>query len=197
MLFDDHSLTPSVIIAAARSVLAANGFRISDDKAALDINHSYIFLAEDEYSVVAVAAYDSWPELEEEWSVLQGELVALLSRRLARSSPKAWDGYVVLFCPAIVPDPTALSLIERDTSRVRKIVAAGDALRTTKDVERTLDPLLPLGLHPGQTKLHDVLDLLPELLKGEVSEAATKTVVDAFRAMEPPLQRLHDLGELE
>lgn len=197
MLFDDHSLTPSVIIAAARSTLATNGFRISDDKAALDINHRFILLAEDEYSVVAVAAYESWPELEEGWSVLQGELVALLSRRLAKSSPKAWDGYVVLFCPTIVPDLAALSSIERDTSRVRKIVAAGDALRTTKDVERTLDPLLPLDLPSGQTKLQDVLDALPELLKDEVSEAATRTVVDAFRAMEPPLQRLHEMGELE
>jgi hypothetical protein len=64
-------------------------------------------------------------------------------------------------------------------------------------VERTLDPLLPLDLPPGQTKLQDVLDALPELLKDEVSEAATRTVVDAFRAMEPPLQRLHEMGELE
>jgi hypothetical protein len=197
MLLDDHSLTPSVIIAAARSVLTKNGFRISEDRTALDINNSYLLLAEDEYSVLALAAYETWAELEEEWSVLQGELVALLSRRLARSSPKAWDGYVVLFCPTAVPDRAAVGAIERDTSRVRKIVAAGDALRTTKDVERILDPFLPLDLPPGQAQLQEVLDTLPELLKEEVSVAATQAVVDAFRAMEPPLQRLHDLGELE
>lgn len=197
MLLDDHSLTPSVIIAAARSVLAKNGFRVSDDRNALDINNSYLLLAEDEYSVLALAAYESWSELEAEWSVLQGELVALLSRRLARSSPKAWDGYVVLFCPSVVPDRSAIGAIERDTSRVRKIVAAGDALRTTKDVERILDPFLPLDLPTGHAQLRDVLDTLPELLKEEVPLAATQTVIDAFRAMDPPLQRLHDLGELE
>jgi len=197
MLLDEHNLTPSVIIAAARSVLVKNGFSISDDRNALDITNSYLLLAEDEYSVLALAAYDSWNELEEEWTVLQGELVALLSRRLARSSPKAWDGYVVLFCPAVAPDKTAIDAIERDTSRVRKIVAAGDALRTTKDVERILDPFLPLDLPTGHAQLRDVLDTLPELLTEEVPLSATQTVVDAFRAMEPPLQRLHDLGEFE
>lgn len=197
MLLDDHSLTPSVIIAAARALLAKNGFRISDDRNALDISNTYLLLAEDEYSVLALAAYESWNELEAGWSILQGELVALLSRRLARSSPKAWDGYVVLLCPAVVQDNAAIVEIERDTSRVRKIVATGDALRTTRDIERVLDPFLPLDLPANHTQLQDVLDALPELLKADVPASATRTVVEAFRTMDPPLERLHDLGELE
>ena len=43
--------------------------------------------------------------------------------------------------------------------------------------------------------LPDVLDTLPELLRDRVAPSAVKTVIEAFRAMEPPLQRLHDLGE--
>ena len=76
---------------------------------------------------------------------------------------------------------------------MRKIVATGDALKTTTDISRVLDPFLPLARPGTGAEIPDVLATLPELLKTEVPIAATEAVVNAFRAMEPPLERLHEL----
>jgi hypothetical protein len=152
-------------------------------------------LAEDDYSVIALVAYDTWSELQAGWADAQAELVTLLAKRLARSAPKAWDGYLVLFCGAPTSDNDGVSAIERDTTRVRKIVATGEALRTTGDIARVLDPLLPLARPGTGAEIPDVLATLAELLKTEVPIAATEAVVNAFRAMEPPLERLHELGD--
>lgn len=52
-------------------------------------------------------------------------------------------------------------MIQRDTNRVRKLVAAGQELQTLNDVERTLLPLLPvspedLGIRTTETALEPV-----------------------------------------
>jgi hypothetical protein len=193
MLSDSSRLTPTVIIAAAREILAANGFRISSESGLTTLQPSHSLLAEDDYSVLELVAYETWSELQAEWTDAQAELVALLAKRLARSAPKAWDGYLVLFCAAPTSDKVGISVIERDTARVRKIVATGEALRTTADISRVLDPFLPLARPGTGAEIPDVLATLPELLKTEVPVEATEAVVNAFRAMEPPLERLHEI----
>jgi hypothetical protein len=195
MLSDDSSFSPTVIIAAAREILANNGFLIAREPGLAALQSGRSLLAEDDYSVIAIVAYDTWSELQAEWADAQAELVTLLARRLARSAPKAWDGYLVLFCGAPTSDNDGISAIERDTTRVRKIVATGEALRTTTDISRVLDPFLPLARPGTGAEIPDVLATLPELLKTEVPTAATEAVVNAFRAMEPPLERLHELGD--
>lgn len=197
MQLEDNNLTPSVIIAVARELLSKNGFRIASEMGFPVLESRYALLAEDEYSVLVLAAYETWSELDNDWSNAQAELVGLFSKRLARSSPKAWDGYLVLMCPAPVQDHAAIAAIERDTTRVRKIVATGNVLRTTKDVERILDPFMPLELPGNWAQLQDVLESLPDVLRDDVPVLATQTVIDAFRSMEPPLERLHELGETE
>jgi hypothetical protein len=195
MLPDGSDLSPTVIIAAAREILSKNGFRIASESGLTALQPDRSLLAEDNYSVIALVAYDSWSELQAEWADAQAELVALLAKRLARSAPKAWDGYLLLLCGAPTSDNGGISAIERDTTRVRKIVATGGVLRTTTDISRVLDPFLPLA-HPGTwAEIPDVLATLPELLKSEIPIAATEAVVNAFRTMEPPLERLHRLGE--
>jgi hypothetical protein len=194
MLSDGSGLSPTVIIAAAREILANNGFRIASESGLTALQPSRSLLAEDDYSVIALVAYDTWSELQAEWADAQAELVTLLAKRLARSAPKAWDGYLVLFCGAPTPDKGGIAAIERDTTRVRKIVATGEALKTTTDISRVLDPFLPLARPGTGAEIPDVLATLPELLKTEVPIAATEAVVNAFRAMEPPLERLHELG---
>jgi len=145
MLSDGSGLTPTVIIAAAREILAANGFRISSESGLTTLQPGRSLLAEDDYSVLELVAYQTWSELQAEWTDAQAELVGLLAKRLARSAPKAWDGYLVLFCTARTSDKVGISVIERDTARVRKIVATGEALKTTADISRVLDPFLPLA----------------------------------------------------
>lgn len=192
---DEPPLSPTILIAAAREILSANGFRIAGEPRLTALQPERSLIAEDDYSVLALVAYDTWSELEGEWSNAQSELVGLLAKRLARSAPKAWDGYLVLLCPAPSTNKAAASDIERDTSRLRKIVATGDSLRTTGDVMRVLDPFLPLTWPGSGAEVPDVLATLPELLKEEVPVWATQTAIDAFRAMEPPLERLHELGD--
>jgi hypothetical protein len=195
MLSDASGLSPTVIVAAAREILANNGFVIASQSGLTALEPGRSLLAEDDYSVIALVAYDTWFELQAGWADAQAELVTLLAKRLARSAPKAWDGYLVLFCGAPTSDSDGVSAIERDTTRVRKIVATGEALRTTGDIARVLDPLLPLARPGTGAEIPDVLATLPELLKTEVPIAATEAVVNAFRAMEPPLERLHELGD--
>jgi hypothetical protein len=195
MLSDASGLSPTVILAAAREIFANNGFVIASESGLTALEAGRSLLAEDDYSVIALVAYDTWSDLQAGWADAQAELVTLLAKRLARSAPKAWDGYLVLFCGAPTSDNDGVSAIERDTTRVRKIVATGKALRTTGDIARVLDPLLPLARPGTGTEIPDVLATLPELLKTEVPIAATEAVVNAFRAMEPPLERLHELGD--
>jgi hypothetical protein len=187
------SLSTSVLVALASELLADNGYRVVRDLTEFSHLSDRGLLAEDEFSVVSLVAYETWSQLEAEWLDAQADLVELLSRRLSRSAPKAWDGYLVLLCAGEPLDRQSIVQIERDTTRVRKIVATGDSLRTSSDVTRVLDLLLPLKLPEDLSALEDVLGSLPELLADSADPAAVRTVIDAFRSMDPPLERLHAL----
>lgn len=188
---EGNPIETSTMIALAGEVLSSNKYRVARDLTDVGRVGDDALLAEDEFSVVSVVAFETWPQLVESWAEAQADLVGLLSRRLARSAPKAWDGYLVLFCAGEPIDRHEMVEIERDTTRVRKIVATGSMLRTSADVARTLDLLLPLGLPALSEAAHDVLEGLPELLKEFADPASVRVVVDAFRAIEPPLDRLH------
>ena len=192
---EQDTLPLTVLMTLASEQLSANGYRVVRDLDFSALPGDRALLAEDEYSVLAVVVYETWAQLEAEWSDAQADLVELFSRRLARSAPKAWDGYLLLLCSGAAPDSGAISQIERDTTRIRKIVAAADTLRTTTDLTRILDVFMPLSIPDSTLVLTDVLDALPELLQDMVAPSAVKTVIEAFQNMEPPLQRLHDLGE--
>jgi len=194
MPHDDVPLATSAMIALAGEVLATNGYRVARDLIGMSRSGQSALLAEDSFSVVSVVAFETWQQLEIDWMDAQADLVDLLAKRLARSAPKAWDGYLVLLCAGEPLDRRDAVQIERDTTRLRKIVATGAALQTTNDVRQVLDLLLPLELPAKATALEDVLDTLPELLSASVPPLAVRVVVDAFRAMEPPLDRLHELG---
>ncbi len=184
-------LSSPVLLALANEQLSANGYRVVRDLRLSALPSERALLAEDEYSVVAIVVYETWTQLASEWSEAQAELVGLLGRRLARSAPKAWDGYLVLLCTSFAPDAAAVSQIEQDTTRIRKFVATADMLKTTSDLTRILDIFIPLVVPESTVALTDVLDALPE----QVDRSAVLAVIDAFRTMEPPLERLHALGE--
>lgn len=191
---DGSSLSASSMIALASETLSSNGYRVVRDITDMKKLRDQALLAEDSYSVISVVAFETWQQLEKDWAEAQADLVDLLARRLTRSAPKAWDGYLVLLSAGEPLDRLAVDRIERDTSRVRKIVATGARLRTSADVSRVLDLLLPLDLPSDISALEDVLDALPELMKTTVDGAKLKIVVDAFRNGEPPLERLHESG---
>jgi hypothetical protein len=188
-----ESLSLPALLALASEQLSANGYRVVRDQSLSALPSERALLAEDEYSVIAIVAYETWAQLETEWSDAQAELVALIARRLARSAPKAWDGYLVLLCTSFAPDPAGISQIERDTTRIRKIVATADMLKTTSDLARILDVFMPLTVPESTAVPADVLDTLPDLMRGQVDPVAVRAVIDAFRTMEPPLERLHAL----
>lgn len=191
---DGFSLSASSMIALASETLSLNGYRVVRDMTDMKKLGDRALLAEDAYSVVSVVAFETWQQLEKDWAEAQADLVDLLARRLSRSAPKAWDGYLVLLCAGEPLDRVDADRIERDTSRVRKIVATGSRLRTSADINRVLDLLLPLELPDNLSALEDVLDALPELMENSVDRAKLKIVVDAFRDGEPPLERLHESG---
>ncbi len=192
---EQDRLSLSVLMSFASEQLSANGYRVVRDLGFRALPSDRALLAEDEYSVLAVVGYETWAQLEAEWPDAQADLVDLFSRHLARSAPKAWDGYLLLLCSGAAPDSGAISQIERDTTRIRKIVAAADTLRTTTNLTRILDVFMPLSIPETTIALPDVLDTLPELLRDRVAPSAVKTVIEAFQTMEPPLRRLHDLVE--
>lgn len=190
---DGSPLTTSDMLTLAAAQLIASGYRVVRDVAGTVNSADRGILAEDAASVVSVVVFETWSQLEAEWHEAQADLVDLLSKRLRRSAPKAWDGYLVLLCAGPPTDKHVLSQIERDTTRVRKIVATGETLRTIRDMEGVLDILAPLELPEDLEALEDVLDALPELIGGGVDPAVVRTVVEAFREMEAPLERLHAL----
>lgn len=185
------ALDTSTMLALASEILSASGYRVARDLTEMTRLGEGSLVAEDAFSVVSLVAFETWQQLETEWLEAQADLVDLLSRRLARAAPKAWDGYLVLLSVSDPLDPHAAMRIERDTTRVRKIIATGSTLQTAGDVEQVLDLLLPLKLPDTLLAVEDVLDTLPDHMRGLIDPADLRTVIEAFRTMEPPLERLH------
>jgi hypothetical protein len=187
-------LTCTDLIASAAQALLDGGYRRINGKFAYwDTPTSRLF--EDEYSVVGMVAFDSCSELLQSWPDLQGRLVDLISGHIGRQESKAWDGYLVLLSPGLAPvDIQEVENIRSNTTRLRKLVATGDDLRTVADVERVLRPLLPFSHEQASVTQGSVLELLPKLLTDcGIEKETTKLLVDAFRDQSPLLEKLHQL----
>lgn len=189
-------LTVTQLLAATSEVLGASGYsegepaRIGDDLPPT----SRIF--EDPYGIVSVRGFATWRQLADQWHLAQGELVDLISTYLRTPEPKAWEGYLVLLTPAVVPpdEQVYLNDIRHDTTRVRKLVATGDDLDTVGDVSGTLLPLLPLDVATSEATRAGPLERLPELLTaGGINASLTRIVLDAFLANESILERLYSV----
>jgi len=190
-------LSGTQLLAAASQVLASSGYAgapmRSDDSA--QAYASRVF--EDRYGIVAVCVFDSWGSLVKDWPIAQGQLVGLMSETLRRPEPKAWEGYLVLMTPGLMPlgDRTLINSMRADTNRVRKLVAAGDELGTLEDIRTFLLPLVPLEMDESLSGEGNLLESLPELLQEQgVMPQVTEIVLQAFAANESILQRLHDSG---
>ena len=190
------SLTSTEIVAAATSALLSGGYR-PVERAQLDIQVlSNARFYEDAFGIVEVVVFDTWENLKSEWPNGQASLVELISRFVQTGEAKAWEGYLVLFTPAVLPPGQRDDAegIRYNTNRVRKLLATGEDLQTITDVERTLIPLLPLisSLGEKENRPDRVFDRLPETLaRRGISPEVTRGLIDAFLANQPLLERLH------
>jgi hypothetical protein len=190
-------LSGTQLLAAASQILSGSGYvgaTMPGDNLASAYT-SRVF--EDRYGIVAVYVFDTWAQLVEEWPIAQGQLVDLISESLRRPEPKAWEGFLVLMTPGLMPvgERTIINSIRADTNRVRKLVAAGDELGTLKEIQGFLLPLVPLEIDESLSAEVGLLESLPELLQEQgVAARVTGIVLEAFARNESILQRLHDLG---
>jgi hypothetical protein len=186
--------TPTELIATASEALIAGGYlQIVGRFAEWDTATSRLF--EDAYSVVGVVVFETCGELLHAWPDLQGSLVEVISQHVGRAEAKSWDGYLVLLTSALAPSGKAeVEAVRYNTTRLRKIVATGDDLQTTADVERVLSSLLPFGQEGPKLSRWSALDLLPKLLADQgVPRETTEMLIGAFREQAPMLERLHNL----
>jgi hypothetical protein len=190
------SLTTTEIVAAADSAFLSGGYR-PVDRTRLDISIlSSARFYEDAFGIVEIIVFDTWANLKSEWPNAQASLVELISRFVQRGEAKAWEGYLVLFTPAVLPpdERDDAEEVRYNTNRVRKILVTGEDLQTITDVERALIPLLPLGSSAEEhaTRPDRVFDRLPETLaRRGISPEVTRGLIDAFLANQPLLERLH------
>ncbi|MDA8314573.1 MAG: hypothetical protein M0010_05285 [Actinomycetota bacterium] len=145
--------------AAATEVLARNGYRQVPTPGDWP-TASRLF--EDEYGIVALHVYDTWQRLRDDWNIAQGLLVDLLSSKLDRPEPKAWEGYLVLFTSSSVADVDYRDIVDLryNTNRLRKLVATGRELETVDDVRTSLLPLLPLDIERPASMASGILGRL-------------------------------------
>jgi hypothetical protein len=191
------SLTPTQVSAAATEVLLSQGYTEVPPDIAPDKTVGSARFFEDAFGVVAVHVFGSWPSLLEQWPRAQGDLVDLMSSHLRLPEPKAWEGYLVLLTPDLLPTDSRVALtdLRGNTHRVRKLVAAGEDLLSLEDVRGALLPLLPLDVGESHETTGGVLDRLPALMAIEgVSPDVTRLVLEAFQSNASILERLHDAG---
>lgn len=188
--------TSSTLLAAAAEVLQAHGYQPAKPEHLKDWTGSNARVFEDAYGIVAVVVHETWQDLLSHWIDAQAALVDLISARVGRSEPKAWEGYLVLLTPSVMEagSESSAQAIRYDTSRVRKLVASGDELSHLGDIERVLLPVLPIqSAVAGETET-SVLDVLPGILtqKGISAEAAT-SLIRAFSNQESLMDCLNSV----
>ena len=185
--------TVTTLVAAVSEILEEAGFKAVDPSATGTWRATEARLYEDAYSVVCVAIYETWIDLWSLWADDQASLVSLISRHFSRTDAKAWDGYLVLLTPSIVPATEHHNAIDiqRNTVHVRKLFGSGGELQTVDAVRRTLLPLLPIE---GEQALQprNVLDSLPTVLSRHgVDEDASRVAIAAFREQRSIIAELH------
>ncbi len=184
------SLTITSLLAKATEVLTDGGYRLIPEKPHSAWPSERTRLFEDPYSVVAIVAYETFRDMQQEWIDTQGTFIDFISQHIARGEAKAWDGYLVLLTPGVGSMAEAME-IKYDTRRVRKLVATADDIKTLADLERVLLPLLPLKESAANISV-SAFEMLPELLSRKgIDEAVVQVLLSAFSKERPLVEELH------
>jgi len=191
----DTPFTVTTLIAAAAKILEDSGFRAVDPAATGTWKATEARVYEDAYSVVCVSVYETWASLSSLWADDQANLVELISKYFSRNEAKAWDGYLVLLTPSVVPatDRQEAINIQRNTVHVRKLFAAGDELETVDAVRRTLLPLLPLEIQEASRPSNVLHSLPPLLARHGVDDEVSRIAIAAFLEQRPIIEEIHGL----
>ena len=183
-------LSGSQLMAASARRLQLSSFdQVADTE---DEFGTQIRIFENPLSIVGVAIFETWSQLEARWPAVQGRLVEIMSLNFARTDPKAWEGYLVLMTPDDSPlNQLSIDRIRRDTSRLRKFVATGSDLENLAAVDAVLLPVLPIGFPSIRREAEGIvlreaegiLDRLPSLLaRHGIDEQLSTDVIEAFTA---------------
>ena len=175
-----HRLSVSQLMAASAKRLQASNFHFVTD--AEDEFGTSVRVFEGPLSIVGVAVFETWPQLETGWPAAQGRLVEIMSLNLVRAEPKAWEGYLVLLTSDdLLVDQLSLDRIRRDTSRLRKIVATGSDLGSLAAVDEVLLPILPIEFHSIHLETEGIINRLPMLLANHgIDEQLAVEVIEAY-----------------
>lgn len=196
----EQLFTTTTLVATATEVLLGAGYRRVDRSRIGEWPAPEGRVFEDPYSVAAVVGYETWTDLAATWLDAQAALADLLSRHFHREDAKAWDGYLVLMTPSVLPRESRLDALalRSNTTHTRKLLITGEDVQTLDDVERGLLPLLPLHGDVVAQQPVSVLELLPDLLERRgVRRDAVEAVIRAFAEQQPPAERLNELLETE
>lgn len=143
---------------------------------------------EDSWSILALGAYETWQELKDDWRDAQGVLVDRMSGVIARSDPKAWDGYLVLLTTDDSSPAKDAALIRSDTSRLRKLVATGRELRDENSITDLLLPVLPFQLENSEIALMDLGARVHDIVDGtSVDSGLAEAAIVSFEESNSPM----------
>lgn len=165
------------ILASARRVLAARGFRLQESRLPEPADAPWL-LAENEYFLIAVVAGRTVDDIR----VFEGYVAAALNELLANSAvgSKRWDSYVVLLASADADQrgrPSVLEL-EYNTRSLRRLVSLGV---TEASVEEALSPFFSLPDPPagGLPPAYD--ELVEQLVVHGVDAERAQSAVASYR----------------
>lgn len=197
---DASPLTSTNLLAAACGYLAdADYAPISSSRIdGLETMGARFF--EDDYRVVMVLVFDTWTELRQRWTQAQDSLVELISAHMSKAVEKSWDGYLTMLTldPCPPSSQGEIDKIRYDTFRVRKLVAAGDELRSLGEVERAIRPLLPIEVDILSDENPSAFSVLPDLLASQgIERDATEHLLKAFADRTSLVEALHSLESEE
>ena len=186
-------LGENVLISLAQEAFSNSGYSVMREYPS-DENTRRIFdlLAEDDFGIVGLEVYNTWEKLSSGWEDAQSSLVRLVSRKIARTSPKFFDAYLVLICRNPIERTEERFEIERDVNRVRKIVISSEDISSTSSFLRALDPLMPLDFTSDLGERNDSLSLLPDILGDRIEPQIMKKVIEAHINLSSPIEAIHE-----
>ncbi len=131
---------------------------------------------EDEVLIGFCSLFETPQELIGRWKAFEGDILGRFAPQIRAAGDKAWNVYCVFLCAAVAdgPQKRAVSWIEEDLERTRKVAASGIASR--EDLVRVLLPVLPVQYQP--VLQHE--DLTERLLRriSDIAPQATHVVLD-------------------
>jgi hypothetical protein len=156
------------------------------------------FAYEDDFSVIAVWAYESFRDLRDGWLSAQDAMGRLVSSNILSPDPKAWDGYLVLCTGDTVNTQLSaeLNFIRSDTRRLRKLVVTGDDLdadtvMNAARIRQAIAPILAIRLITADEQFDPLATLTSRVAGDSTFNTDLVTVLTAYSLGQPLVASIH------